>query len=235
MEPRDFFDALDQSTAAVAEAEFERLSDGMSKGDVAANIRHGLAELEKLQSGRSPDYDNRWVALFYLTWYQPGQIGLCRQLIKRLPQIARPQRDNPRLHVVDFGCGALAMQLAIAWAAADVPAHRRFRESIWIDSYDIAYNMVRLGHDLWEAFRHRVEDKEDLFDLRRVVEKTIRIRCKFVANTRNRAFDLMAEKLGCPRTSFQKQYMMHYRDVRDVLKEALPSLGEGKDGFAPPF
>ena len=45
----------------------------------------------------------------------------------------------------------------------------------------------------------------------------------------------MAEKLGCSRPSFQKQYMMHYRDVRDVLKEELPSLGEGKEGFAPPF
>ena len=38
----------------------------------------------------------------------------------------------------------------------------------------------------------------------------------------------MAEKLGCSKASFQKQYMMHYRDVRDVLKEELPSLGEGK-------
>ena len=58
---------------------------------------------------------------------------------------------------------------------------------------------------------------------------------KFVANTRDQAFDLMAEKLGCARASFQTQYMMHYRDVRDVLKAELPSLGEGKDGFAPPF
>lgn len=58
---------------------------------------------------------------------------------------------------------------------------------------------------------------------------------KFIANTRDRAFDLMAEKLGCARSSFQEQYMMHYRDVRHVLKAELPSLGEGKEGFAPPF
>ena len=60
-------------------------------------------------------------------------------------------------------------------------------------------------------------------------------RGKFVANTRERAFDLMAEKLGCAKASFQTQYMMHYQDVRDVLKAELPSLGKGKDGFAPPF
>ena len=58
---------------------------------------------------------------------------------------------------------------------------------------------------------------------------------KFVANTRDQAFDLMAKKLHCSKASFQTQYMMHYQDVRDVLRAELPSLGEGKEGFAPPF
>ena len=60
-------------------------------------------------------------------------------------------------------------------------------------------------------------------------------RGKFVASTRERAFDLMAEKLGCERSSFQEVYLEHYRSVFAVLHEGLPSLGEGKDGFKPPF
>ncbi len=60
-------------------------------------------------------------------------------------------------------------------------------------------------------------------------------RGKFLASTRDRAFQLMAEKLGCDQSSFKKEYLEHYRKVFKVLQEALPELGEGKDGFKPPF
>lgn len=58
---------------------------------------------------------------------------------------------------------------------------------------------------------------------------------KFVAATRDQAFDLMAEKLNSNRAEFETAYLDHYRSVKDVLKERLPDLGEGKGGFAPPF
>ena len=60
-------------------------------------------------------------------------------------------------------------------------------------------------------------------------------RGKFLAGTRDRAFDLMAEKLDCDRDSFKDEYMEHYRMVFEVLQDQLPELGEGKDGFKPPF
>ena len=60
-------------------------------------------------------------------------------------------------------------------------------------------------------------------------------RGKFVASTREGALALMAEKLGCDMASFQSRYLEHYGAVFEVLREALPELGEGKDGFAPPF
>ena len=58
---------------------------------------------------------------------------------------------------------------------------------------------------------------------------------KFVAATRTAALNLMAEKLSCEVSAFRKIYIEHYRNVRDVLKARLPGIGEGKDGFAPPF
>ncbi len=60
-------------------------------------------------------------------------------------------------------------------------------------------------------------------------------RGKFLAGTRDKAIDLMSEKLGCDRESFQREYLEHYAMVFGVLKDMLPELGEGKDGFAPPF
>ena len=60
-------------------------------------------------------------------------------------------------------------------------------------------------------------------------------RGKFVANTREKAFDLMAEKLGCPRDDFRETYLESYQHTLQVLRDNLPELGEGKEGFAPPF
>ncbi len=60
----------------------------------------------------------------------------------------------------------------------------------------------------------------------------------FVAGTREVARQKMAEKLGCNVASFPSKYHEHYEQVHEVLKSRLSkhgSLGEGKDGFAPPF
>ena len=60
-------------------------------------------------------------------------------------------------------------------------------------------------------------------------------RGKFIAATRDAALSLMAEKLSCEMSTFRQIYLEHYRSVQDVLKMRLPGIGEGKDGFAPPF
>ena len=63
---------------------------------------------------------------------------------------------------------------------------------------------------------------------------------KFVANTRQEAFDLMSEKLGCNRGNFIPRYLGTYDEfVRmfkmRLLEEGLPELGIGKSGFEPPW
>jgi DNA repair photolyase len=60
-------------------------------------------------------------------------------------------------------------------------------------------------------------------------------RGKFVASTRERAVELLCEKLGCERSYFRQEYMMHYERVLEVLESRLPNLGQGKEGFRPPF
>ena len=58
---------------------------------------------------------------------------------------------------------------------------------------------------------------------------------EFVAQTRKQAFDIMAEKLNCPVNQFQPRYVKHYQEAFRTLKARLPHLGEGRQGFAPPF
>ena len=62
---------------------------------------------------------------------------------------------------------------------------------------------------------------------------------KFLAGTREKALDLMAQKLDCNRDVFPEKYLEDYRLVFEILRESLKEqgaeLGEGKDGFKPPF
>lgn len=64
-------------------------------------------------------------------------------------------------------------------------------------------------------------------------------RGKFVAKTRERALELMSEKLECAPSDFKDEYLEHYQMVfavvRDTLLKKGIELGEGKDGFKPPF
>ena len=60
-------------------------------------------------------------------------------------------------------------------------------------------------------------------------------RGKFVAGTREAAVDMMIQKLGCDDASFRDRYIGDYERSRQALVSALPELGEGKDGFKPPF
>ena len=63
---------------------------------------------------------------------------------------------------------------------------------------------------------------------------------KFLAGTRDYAYRLMAEKLGCSTDNFIPEYLERYQEFFEVLNNRLldndlPPLGEGKAGFAPPF
>ena len=58
---------------------------------------------------------------------------------------------------------------------------------------------------------------------------------EFIAKTRQEAFRVMAEKLGRGAGDFKPEYLERYRNALRTLKRRLPAVGEGKQGFAPPF
>ncbi len=63
---------------------------------------------------------------------------------------------------------------------------------------------------------------------------------KFVAGTRDQALNLLAEKLNCDRKSIPSKYDEIYQEFLQLMKSEfkhhdLPTPGEGKHGFKPPF
>ena len=47
-------------------------------------------------------------------------------------------------------------------------------------------------------------------------------RGRFIANTRDAAVHLMAQKLSSDSQTFREAYLRHYRNVREVLTRTLP-------------
>ena len=60
-------------------------------------------------------------------------------------------------------------------------------------------------------------------------------RAEFVAGTREDALELMAERLGCRMEEVIREHQCHYNRTRAALARRLHDIGEGRNGFAPPF
>lgn len=150
--------ALDASIADVARKQFAKLRRGRSRQQIARAIHRSLDSLRLLQSGIMPCYDE-WDALFYAVWYQPSQINLAHKLFRKVPEDRNPLRSGSgRLQVVDFGCGALAVQFGLALAAADTLEEQDMLPEIAVISYDSSEPMVQMGWNLWSRFVDEIAD-----------------------------------------------------------------------------
>ena len=163
-------DALDSAIQKVCSAEVGRLVGQDSLQSSSSEIRNALDSLGGLQGGIQPDYNDPWVALFYLSWYQPRQIFISRFLINQLAKVRNTNTLLPgqfnKLRVIDFGAGALAMQFAVAWAIADDLARGSKIASVTIESYDPNPVMCNLGEKLWEQFKTEANKQTPLEHLR---------------------------------------------------------------------
>lgn len=160
-------DAVDIAIATVTHNEFKRLRcetlETGSHVDVVQSVADSLESLKRLSTRKTPtkmpNYD-KWDALFYPAWYQPKQINIVCSVLRT------PRRDGDiggaifkiadgRARFIDFGCGSLAMQFAVAIAAADYISQGGVLREIRIDSYDPKPEMVKVGKEIWREFvRH---------------------------------------------------------------------------------
>lgn len=140
-------DVLSHVIEKVADEEFERLSTGLTKRERASCIEHALSELHKLQKGESPDYDDEWVALLYLTWYWIRQFNLCHEIFKDAMADLPPGNPGNRLHVVDFGSGPLTAQFAALLAFGNSVRG----VGVYFDSFDKSEAMLGIGKKMWKC------------------------------------------------------------------------------------
>ena len=148
---RSIEDLIDRAIAEVAEKEFRQLTRRLSEEEIVDQVHRALGELKKLADGGTPDYDCEWVALFYLTWYQPRHTNLVYSLLDR-----RSVELPRHLHVVDMGCGAMAVQFALAiFAATRDQGGTRISPA----NIDNSWPMIAIGVELWNCFTKMIREE----------------------------------------------------------------------------
>ena len=182
--------ALDASIHHVASLEFRRLSaEADDSRTVAKDVCGALRSLQRLRNfqdnDRKPNYDDPWVALLYLTWYQPAQVNLAYTLSRRVLGSTNPFLIG-NLQVVDYGCGALAMLFGLTLATAETYKEDRLHPKITVDLIDESTHMRRVGVDVWLRFVKEINDAEKYPNLGalRQVAKVVKTSARLDAPTR---------------------------------------------------
>ena len=118
-----------------------------------------------------PDYDDDVTAAAYLFTYQASHIGVAWAMVQELAR-NRPDSnllltDSGKLHVIDFGCGALAMQFGVALAVADAIEKGEQIDTVVIDGIDTSRQMQDMGMSAWWEFCKAVDGDPRLENLSR--------------------------------------------------------------------
>ena len=159
--------ALDDAIAKVTWAEYTRLKDrypgDMAPGSGTPRVSRSTAFVERLegafksidglQTGRKPNYDE-WDAPLYVSWYQARQVHLVCAALQQYPP---PPSEKP-LQVIDIGCGAWAVPIALAIAAANGGVALRKRH-VSIHGIEPSESMTDLGKELWLEFGCAAEQR----------------------------------------------------------------------------
>lgn len=205
--------ALDRAVAEVAAAEYSRLAHGLPLEDEARQVNAALQSLLGLQQGTPPNYDSEWVVLFYVTWYQPRQIHLAYAALRQ-----HISADNPPPCVVDYGCGAWAVQFALAIALTEEQ-----HAGATIHGLDPSAPMMRLGQELWSKFNEVLGQHFPNDDL----AQCLAINLEFIAES-SRTHECLADAVphlpvpitDCWFTAVHAIYQTNANDLQDVLRPA---------------
>lgn len=132
---------VDKAIAAVAERSFQQLAVGVSPEEARGLFRSA--------SGNVSDFEDEWVVLNYLTWYQPRHINLVYSFLAHMEA-----RLPDRLQIVDLGCGAWAVQFALAIFAV---ASGQLSATVEVIGFDRSEPMTRAGKQLWEELNSQID------------------------------------------------------------------------------
>lgn len=224
------------------------------------NVKENAVELLEKRLNRRPEYlDGKLIYMSSVTDpYQPveRELGLTRRLLELLAAEGRQPklvvqtrspdvvRDCDLLQRIAANGGRAQVNMTVTTDDEDIrrvfepfcpanPVRLRAIAAVQAAGVDACITMTPL---LMVSSPYAFADSLRDTGVQKFIAQPFHFnQGKFVAKTRDTALDLMAEKLNCDRAVFQEEYLSHYRMVRDALRDTLPELGEGKDGFNPPF
>ena len=161
---------IDRAVTSTSRRVFSRLTRDLATTDIEQTTDWALDHLAtKLKSpgkdevenaSDEPDYDDPWVALFYMQYYQARQINLAYSLLEQLVRVGkRPRRiqlSAEDLQVVDFGSGAYAFAAGLALTAATSLALEHPVGEITVHAIDRPA-MLSLGERFWSAFKREAK------------------------------------------------------------------------------
>ena len=212
---------LDAAVAKAVESEFGRCTRGMTTAEKRQWVSKARDSLDLLRSLESPDYADKMVTLLYVVRYQVSHINLAYSVIEAIN--GRPEDDSldrfaSGLHVVDFGCGALAMQFGVALMIADALERGHRVSEIRIDSIDTSGNMLDIGLKIWAEFVSLISRDARLSALR---EACSLIQANFATHTDCGSI----QKFSGALTWISALHIV-YKSNRNEVRNALSSLRE---------
>ena len=149
---------LNALTTAMEKPPYSEMDPDARKRAVSAksdSLRKSLGDLVP------PDYADDVTAAAYLFTYQASHIGVAWAVVQELSRNSLNSNllltDSGKLHVIDFGCGALAMQFGVAMAIADAIEKGEKIDSVVIDGIDTSRQMQDIGMSVWQEFGKAVD------------------------------------------------------------------------------
>lgn len=149
---------LNALAAAMEKPPYVSMDPDAKRQEVSARsdaLRNSLGNLVP------PDYSDDITATAYLFTYQTSHIGLAWAMIRGMAQNWLNSNllltDSGKLHVIDIGCGALAMQFGVALAVAEAIENSEQIDTVIIDGIDTSRQMQNIGTSAWQEFRKAVD------------------------------------------------------------------------------
>ena len=162
-----WLDSLDEAIASVTSEEYGRLK-GQHPYDVKERLEEAFKSIDRLRKPeQQPRYDD-WDALLYFSWYQARQVHLVCAILEQHP----PPPSGKPLRVVDVGCGAWAVPIALAILKARGHPALIDRE-VSVHGIERKHAMTRMGEELWIEFGCAAEARGLHIDFEMIDEDSI--------------------------------------------------------------
>lgn len=215
--------ALDIAISTAAKTQIAQLSHGLRPHDVARRIQSALQSLSQLQDFKLPKYD-AWDAVFYSLWYQPTHINLAYTLLQQIPRGLNPIVDGKGcLHIVDFGCGSLAMQFGLAMAMAEAMQRNRELPIVVVTSEDASQDMKDHGELMWDIFVSEISRKDQYREL-----DHLRIACREIITGELEEARWICNELyqeeGSPPVTWLTALHVAYEESAESVQQSLEAL-----------